>query len=218
MKEYQLKIQKTAHYYTVGELSEDTEQCFVVFHGYGQLASQIIHKFDHLGKHVFAVAPEGFSRFYWNERTQQVGASWMTSQDRLIEIDDYCNYLNQFYTLIKEQFPANVQVNFLGFSQGGATVVRWCQRMRPEFDNLILWGSAFPMDISYAPETKYFNNKNTHYVYGSKDKFLTEKRIAVHKTFMEQQKLEMTEHVFEGGHEIERNVLTDIAAKLRRLR
>ena len=89
MQSHKIKFPCTAHYYTIGTPSDKIKRVFFVLHGYGQLASQIIHKFDAVMEDTLIVAPEGLSRFYWNESKGIVGASWMTKKDRLDEIEDY---------------------------------------------------------------------------------------------------------------------------------
>ncbi len=93
-------VQKTAHYYTYGNLGPKVKHFWIVCHGYGQLASKIIHKFSNFDPDEnFILAPEGFSRFYWQGFGGAVGASWMTKADRLDEIHDYCQYLQTLMTI-----------------------------------------------------------------------------------------------------------------------
>lgn len=209
MQEHHIKFERTAHYYTLGEINEQTQQFWIVCHGYGQLASRIIKKFDQF-PNAFVLAPEGFSRFYWDEKESIVGASWMTRKDRLTEIEDYCNYINQLYNTYKSQLPANVQINILGFSQGGATVARWMERMQPNFDNIILWGAGFPPDLDYKPLHSYLEDKKIWIVQGKTDHYLTEKRLKQHEEFTKAQGLDYQTVWFDGGHEIDREVLNSL--------
>ncbi|MBL4862177.1 MAG: alpha/beta hydrolase [Crocinitomicaceae bacterium] len=214
MQAHQIKFPRTAHYYTLGEPSKSTKKFFLVLHGYGQLASQIIHKFRDLETDSFILAPEGFSRFYWNERKGIVGASWMTKTDRLSEIEDYCNYIEHLYYQYKNQLPEDVEINILGFSQGGATAVRWIERNRPKFNNLILWGAAFPTDLSYLPMKDYLQNKKLYVVYGKEDEYISAERIKMHDRFTQQQELKFEMIWFEGRHVIDRTVLHDLVKRL----
>lgn len=214
MQAHQIKFPRTAHYYSLGKPSKSTKKFFLVLHGYGQLASQIIHKFRDFGEEYFILAPEGFSRFYWNEKKGIVGASWMTKADRLSEIEDYCNYIEHLYYHYKNQLPEEVEINILGFSQGGATAVRWMERNRPKFDNLILWGAAFPTDLSYLPMKDYLENKKLYVVYGKEDEYLSAERIKMHDMFTQQQGLEFEMIWFEGRHVIDRTVLHDLVKRL----
>ncbi|MFT5647005.1 MAG: putative esterase [Aureispira sp.] len=214
MQAHQIKFPRTAHYCTLGKPSKSTKKFFIVLHGYGQLASQIIHKFRDLEADSFILAPEGFSRFYWNERKGIVGASWMTKADRLSEIEDYCNYIEHLYYQYKNQLSEDVEINILGFSQGGATAVRWIERNRPKFNNLILWGAAFPTDLSYLPMKDYLQNKKLYVVYGKDDEYLKAENIKMHDMFTQQQELEFEMIWFEGRHVIDRTVLHDLVGRL----
>lgn len=214
MQKHQIKFPRTAHYCVIGTPSPQIKKLFFVFHGYGQLASHIIRKFDQLGEDCLIIAPEGFSRFYWNEAKGIVGASWMTKEDRFSEIEDYCNYIEYLFHSFKNQVPKDVQINILGFSQGGATAVRWVERNRPNFDNLILWGAAFPMDIQYMPMKDYLNHKKLYVVYGRQDEFLSDERVKTHEIFTQQQGLDFEMVWFEGKHEIDRKVLHELVEKL----
>jgi len=214
MESHQIKFPQTTHYYTIGQPSKKIKQLFFVFHGYGQLASRIIRKFDQLDDRCLIVAPEGFSRFYWNESKGIVGASWMTKKDRLVEIEDYCNYLEYLYSYFTKQLSDDVQINLLGFSQGGATAVRWVERYRPKIDNLILWGAGFPMDLNYLPLKKYLSDIGVYLVYGKQDEYLTEERIDKHQGFTQQQELAFETIWFEGKHVIERSVLHQLVERL----
>ena len=45
MQKHQIIVPKTAKYFTLGELNENTETVWFVIHGYGQLAEYFIKKF-----------------------------------------------------------------------------------------------------------------------------------------------------------------------------
>src|SRR2546425_1041706 len=89
MQEHHLAVDKTARYYSLGEPGPATRQLWFVCHGYGQLAGRFLRHFEPLddGSRVI-IAPEGLSRFYLSESPaeRRVGASWMTREDRLVEM------------------------------------------------------------------------------------------------------------------------------------
>ncbi|MBC7923946.1 MAG: phospholipase, partial [Ferruginibacter sp.] len=124
METHQLTVRRTARYATLGQLNADTRQVWFVLHGYGQLAEYFIRRFDVLDDgHTYVVAPEALSRFYlqgMGEGSGRVGATWMTREDRLNEIDDYLHYLRTLHqTLVGE--GGRWRTGLLGFSQGTAT-------------------------------------------------------------------------------------------------
>ena len=93
IREHQISIKKTAKVYTLGNITT-AKHVIVVLHGYGQLAKYFINKFKPLvDDDYYIIAPEGLSKFYLNGHSGRVGASWMTKEDRQIEINDQIEYL-----------------------------------------------------------------------------------------------------------------------------
>lgn len=214
---HQIKTTKTAHYSTLGEAGKHVRYCWIVCHGYGQLAKYFIRKFDVLDRSdTLVIAPEGFSRFYWQGFTGNVVASWMTREDRLAEIEDYSNYLSQLYGLYIPQLAPDVKIILLGFSQGCATQVRWMCRNFPDFHHLVLWGGLWPEDIDYAPFLSYFERGERHLVYGLQDIYLTEDRMRQQLDIERRFGLHTQKMTFPGNHEIDREILMRLDAEIRR--
>ena len=212
---HKISIPRTAHYYTLGEAGGNTRRFWIACHGYGQLASTFIRRFDGLDDgETFVLAPEGLSYFYWGGYTGDPVASWMTRQHRLDEIHDYANYLQTLYDLFRRKMPEDVQVNLLGFSQGVATQVRWIMEKFPEFDNLLLWAGLMPEDLDYRPHRDFFAKRKVKFVYGTKDPFLTVERLNWQRQFAAEQLPVFDEEKFEGVHEVPRDVLVRVAASL----
>lgn len=209
MQAHQLKIHKTAHYYTIGEIGPHIKKLWIACHGYGQLASKLIYKFEEIDDgETLIVAPEGLSRFYFGGGvTGKVAASWMTSGDRLVEIEDYCNWLDTIYNLFTSQLPSDIQINLFGFSQGVATIVRWVHARQPYFHNLIPWAGRIPEDISYLHLKEYLQDKRIVYVYGTKDQFLSDKLLEVQNQFIKEQELRLETVTFEDRHIVHRPTL-----------
>ncbi len=209
MQNHTLTISKTARYSTIGTLDENTTDVWFVIHGYGQLAEFFIQKFQILdnGK-TFIVAPEALSKFYLKEFSGRVGATWMTKEDRENEISDYLNYLNQLYSHVFEgKNPANYRIHILGFSQGTATVCRWCMNDSIKYDRLILWAGFFGKGIQDIVSPEKLLDKEVVAVYGTRDEFLV-------KINLEAYELDLTDAVphieiltFEGVHTIVDEVL-----------
>src|SRR5712691_3738407 len=100
MQEYHIGVTRTARYFTLGGSPREVAEVWFVCHGYGQLAGRFLRHFEPLaGGTRLLVAPEALSRFYVEDTTvpareRKVGATWMTREDRLSEIDDYVRYLD----------------------------------------------------------------------------------------------------------------------------
>ena len=151
LKEHHIGVSRTARYFTLGNSSSGVGEVWFACHGYGQVASRFLEKLRVLDDgHRYLVAPEGLSRFYLSESPteRRVGASWMTREDRLAEIEDYVRYLDAVYAAVFESLDrAGVTVHALGYSQGASTVSRWAALGKAKIDRLTLWGGEFPPDL-----------------------------------------------------------------------
>jgi predicted esterase len=218
MQEHHLTVARTARYYTLGALGPATRQIWLVCHGYGQLAGRFLRHFAALddGSRVI-VAPEGLSRFYLSEQAaeRRVGASWMTREDRLAEIEDYVRYLDAVHaavTVAADRSPAPVHA--LGFSQGAATVSRWAAFGAARIDRLVLWGGEFPpdLDLSQTAVADRLRATRLSLVYGRADQFMTAKVIGTITERLRAHGIPYHDVPFAGGHELDEAVLRDLAA------
>ncbi len=206
-----LEIKRTARYATLGTLSEQTEQVWFVCHGYGQLATYFIRKFDVLDpvRH-FVVAPEALSRFYLDNFSGRVGATWMTKEAREEEISDYLAYLNQLYAHILANSPRQAKelhINLLGFSQGVATASRWLFDGKIKIDSFIMWAGGIAHDLDFSRATDVLGNKSLYFIYGKQDELI--KEADFQKQIQKLGDLGVSPELitFEGKHELSREVL-----------
>ena len=217
IEERHLKVARTARYFTYGQLSEKTEQIWFVLHGYGMLASSFIKRFNVLDEEKnLVIAPEGLSRFYWNGFGGKPVASWMTSEDRLSEIDDYIAYLDQLFPLYATNLPnPNATINVLGFSQGTATAARWLAQQNSIVHNVVFWGGPLPEDVEWDKAVSIFNTANTYLVNGTKDEFITEEHRLNHEKKLKGLGLKYSSFLFDGKHEVEGKMLLEIAKRFK---
>ena len=197
MQEHHFSASRSARYYTLGSPEQATDLWFVC-HGYGQLASRFLERFRPIeAERRCIVAPEGLSRFYLTESPteRRVGASWMTREDRLHEIDDYVRYLDGVYTQV---VPRTARLTALGFSQGTATVCRWAALGSSRIDRLIVWGGEVPPDL----DLNRLRVPSLTLVYGTRDEFFTPKIIAATESRLREHGIGYELVPFEGGHEI----------------
>ena len=205
IQENHIEIKRTARYYTVGNLSETTEQIWFVCHGYGQPAASMIKNFKVLDtdKH-YIVAPEALSRFYWNGFGGEVVASWMTSEDRENEIKDYVHYLNALYAQVISKINKTVQINVLGFSQGATTVSRWVGAGKIQANRLVLWAGLIAEDLDRKTALPIFQKADIFFVYGTKDPYIKEEYLKIQQNMMQKYNLKHQTFTFDGKHEIHR--------------
>ncbi len=214
MEEKSVGFQCKARYFKLGQLNAHTRQVWIVLHGYGQLAQYFVKKFEPLSTHeICIIAPEGLSRFYLSELTDagrtdnKVGATWMTRENRLMDIDNYIEYLDAVFKEELEPYP-KVPVTLLGFSQGCATVCRWAYLGNIHFERLILWAGLFPPDMDFIAGRKVLSPKETIMVAGDKDPFVTRARLEEFDQLANLLGIEPEKIMFDGKHEINEEVLT----------
>jgi len=210
--EHKINFEYSARYYTLGEISENVEQLWFVCHGHGQLAQYFIRKFEVLndGK-ALIVAPEGLSRYYLEGFRGRVGATWMTKEDRLSDIENYLTYLSEVFNFIKSQLKSNVQVNFLGFSQGAATISRFATQTDAHFDKLILWAGIFPPDLPPLESIERLKGKKVYWVYGTEDQYLSAGVMEEQETIAKHLDIKPIVKTFKGLHELSSEILLEIA-------
>ncbi|GIV31062.1 MAG: esterase [Saprospiraceae bacterium] len=214
---HRIEVPRTAHYYTLGPANEQVRRFWIVCHGYGQLASSFIRRFEGLDDgRTLVLAPEGLSYFYWGGFSGEPVASWMTRHHRLDEIRDYARYLQMVYDRYVPRLHPDVEINLLGFSQGVATQLRWIMAHFPRFHNLLLWAGMPPEDLDYRPHEAFFGTKRILFVYGRQDPFLTEERLQWVRTFAKEQFPVFEEHAYDGVHEVDPAVLQTLAKGLGR--
>jgi predicted esterase len=212
MQSNPIEIRKTARYWTHGTLSENTQQIWIVCHGYGQLAAYFLKKFEGFNSEThFVIAPEALSRFYLEGGfAGKVGATWMTKEDRLAEISDYVAYLNAVYQQaipVEIQNNANIRVKLLGFSQGVATVCRWAFAGQVRFDELILWAGGFPHDLDYSSVPQQLEGKKVWFIYGEQDELIRAADFEAQLSDVQAKGIHPEIITFTGKHELNEEVL-----------
>ena len=215
MTEHHIAVTRSARYYQLGELSAHTRRVWFVCHGYGQLAAYFSRHFAFITEAdptTVVIAPEGLSRFYLNGTGGRVGASWMTRDDRLHEIDDHIGFLDLLSDSVLAQCPADVHITVLGFSQGTATVSRWLAQARFRPAHLILWAGGFPDDLDPIAARHFLKNLPLTVVIGTDDEYISASRMAHQQQQLQQLGAMPTIISFTGKHEMTRAVLAKLAS------
>jgi predicted esterase len=204
----EIEFQFKARYYKSGEITAGTKAVWFVLHGYGQLAQYFVRKFNILTENnICVIAPEGLSRFYLqtidtagSRAGDRVGATWMTKENRLMDIENYIAYLTSVY---HKEIPSEIPVTIFGFSQGSATASRWALSDKIKFDNLVLWAGIFPPDMDFDSGKEILKDKKIFHVYGKTDPFLSDTRFHEMKALSEKLGANIHEITFDGGHDID---------------
>ena len=208
-----IPVKKTARYFLLGKPGRHIRQVWFVCHGYGHLAGDFLKNFNALndGYHL-VVAPEGLHRFYLYGASGRVGASWMTKEDRLNDINDYIDYLDNLYAEILKQLDAQaVKINALGFSQGTATVCRWVLQGRSRVHRLILWGGEFPPDTDWNIHGQRLEQLDIRLVCGQADPIVKMGLLQQQMELLKKNRVDFQLQTFNGHHEIDEATLISVA-------
>lgn len=211
MEEGHISVKRSLRYFQTGEYQPEGD-VLIALHGYSQHPRFFLQKFKSLatdGK--LFIAPEGLHRFYVQGHSGRVGASWMTKEDRLVDIEDNHRYLDQ---LMDEVVPRDAGRKILmGFSQGCATAVRYFCSTQHSFDRLVLWAGSFPPDLPLPENLDRLNQIGIDLVVGDEDEFIHSDHILELKGLFDQAGLEYRLHSFHGKHELNVPLLADLIQK-----
>lgn len=211
MHKLELDFPFKATYIKVGSISNKTKNVWIILHGYGQLAEEFAKSFSDLfSANNCVIFPQGLSKFYLKGVDQNIGANWMTSHDRKIDIRNYIKYLDKLYHLEIEPFTHDIKLNLLGFSQGGHTVTRWIKESKISYDRLVLWGTGLAHDIKKEDIFESFSKGENIIIVGDKDRFISADQLEKVKHRYSRLGLHFRSVDYEGGHEIDREVLKKI--------
>jgi predicted esterase len=212
-----LSVRKTARYYLDGALDGAVRDVWIACHGYGQLAAEFLRDLEPLrraGRVV--VAPEALSRFYFeggfHGPDSKVGATWMTREDRLAEIEDYVAYLDALHGAVFARVDRKaVPLTVLGFSQGTATVSRWVAQGKVRPDRLILWGGLLPPDLDLDAARQALKRIEVVLVVGRRDRFVDAEKLSAQVAALERLGIKARTVRHPGGHRIKAEVLAELA-------
>ncbi|MGM0479532.1 MAG: alpha/beta hydrolase [Bacteroidota bacterium] len=207
--EGKLQLTKTFRYYTYGNPDKASKIWFVL-HGYGQLAFYFLRKFNVLDPDEhFVVAPEGMHRFYLEGTSGRVGASWMTKEARLDDIEDNHNYLDQLSAHFLNNYAFDQRI-VLGFSQGGATASRWHAKNTFHADHFILWACVFPPDLEGEQDQDKLKTSRNYFIIGRQDQYFQDHFEEIIDQY--RQEIPGIEVIpFDGPHNIDHQTLLNVA-------
>jgi len=204
----------------MGSFDSALTEVWVACHGHGQLASRFLTRFLPIEREDrLVVAPEALSRYYLTPPQggphvpgTPVGATWMTSQDREREIEDYVRYLDLLYDEIFSMVSRSaVRLWVLGFSQGAATAARWVARGKVDPDRVVLWAGVLPPELTVRDGATLTRRAPLTVVLGRHDDFAEPELIAAQESRLKELGIPHETIRFDGGHEIVPDVLRNLA-------
>lgn len=209
-----ITIERRVRYAVLEPSSEPVSEVWFALHGYNQLAHRFLRHFQPIhGGGRLIIAAEGLHRQYIDHGARKVGASWMTSEDRLTDIEDYVAYLDLLYEHVfkSRDLRLDVPVHGLGFSQGVHTLYRWVALGISRIDRAILWGGTPPPDLDLVAHRPRLSNASLQLVSGDADEFISEDVIQKHKERLKEAGVPFQSHSYKGGHRLDADILMRLA-------
>jgi predicted esterase len=186
----------------------------VGLHGYGQLVQFFARHFRSLVREERAfVFPQGPHKFYLNGVHGRVGASWMTKDERLVDIANQRKYLGFVFEWIKQQAP-KATIHCIGFSQGVATIMRCIGHEDVQPSSLLAWAGSWPPDLD---ETNIATLEKLRFkaCFGTEDEYITTaKQQEMIGYYLEKYNFEPSVSMYEGGHSFDAEKLAQEIATL----
>jgi predicted esterase len=165
-----IEVPRTARYHLRAEGPGPASEVWFLLHGYGQLAGAFLAAAAALARPGrLLVAPEGLSRFYLRRGTGEVGASWMTREERAGEIRDTLGYLDLLWERVRDRAVPGAALRVLGFSQGGAAAARWAVLGSAPLAEVVAWGAALPPDLELEGHAARVGGLRWTFVLGAED-------------------------------------------------
>jgi predicted esterase len=179
--------------------SESPAPLLVGFHGYGENAERLLEAIVEIpGISTWHVASLQALHPFYNTKTGEVVASWMTKLDRELVIEDNIQYVARALEVVDKQLEIEGPTVFLGFSQGTAMAYRAAGSAGHACDGLIALAGDAPTEIAdesiHVPPRVLIGC-------GSDDSWYDEAKMESDLARLRGRGTEVEVCAFEGGHE-----------------
>ena len=148
MIEHDIATTTHGRYLTIPAASSAPAPLLIGFHGYGEDAETQLERLRTIPRsdQWLVGSIQGLHRFY-NRRTNEVVASWMTRQNREQAIADNIAYVKACIDAIGSEWGSAPAIVFAGFSQGVAMAFRAAANSTRPVAGVIAVGGDVPPDV-----------------------------------------------------------------------
>ena len=173
-QEKEISYTSSNTYSTLNTLSNKTKNVWLVFHGMSYLSRYFLKYFKELNTDEnYIIAPQAPSKFYIQPSFKHVGANWLTRENTITETENILSYIDAI--LAKENFPKNINLIVLGYSQGVSIAMRYIAKRKYKCNKLVLMSGGIPKEL--VKEDFEFFNAEVKHIYGIHDEYLDDKRM-----------------------------------------
>jgi predicted esterase len=188
----------------------------VGFHGYAEAAEAQIERLRAIpgSDRWLLVSIQGLHRFY-QRRTNDVIASWMTRQDRELAIADNLAFVAGVVDDVASNWHVSGTLVFAGFSQGVAMAFRAAANTPRRVAGIVAVGGDIPPEIVPAALGRV---SAVLVCRGSTDNWYTSEKFAADAQRLRDAAVDVRAVEFDGGHEWSAPVADAAATFLRECR
>jgi len=169
------------------------------FHGYGESAENEFERLRSIeGSDLWiTVAIQGLHRFY-RRRTDEIVASWMTRQDRVLAITDNIKYTAGVIDAVCREFSPARTIVLSGFSQGVAMAYRYAANSSRPIRGLISLGGDIPPELDSRALARI---PSVLIGRGIRDEWYTEEKVQADEQRLRASNVDVKVMVLDAGHE-----------------
>lgn len=208
-------IATTTHGRYLVDAALDGAPILAGFHGYGEAAAVHLERLRAIpgAEHWTILSIQGLHRFY-QRRTNEVVASWMTREDRDLAIADNRAYVSAAIDAEVRNHGGACGVVFAGFSQGVAMAFRAASHVHHSILGIVAVGGDVPPELA-APELSGLGH--VLLMRGARDPFYSSEKFHEDQHRLRDAGVRVMALEFDGGHEWSAPVL-DAASQFLRSR
>lgn len=200
----------TNTYETLNELTSQTKQVWIVFHGIGFLSRFFLKYFNELPKNKnYIIAPQAPSKYYLKNEYKHVGASWLTKENTALETENLYHYLDA--VIENEKLPSDCKIVFFGFSQGISIALRYLAYSKMTCSKLILYAGGIPTELKNSDFIHLKKETEIFSIFGNKDQYITPDKLIEENNKLKVLFGDTIQHItFDGGHEVKKEIINQL--------
>jgi len=174
--EKEISYQTTNSYSTLNSLTKATKNVWFVCHGMSYLSRYFLKYFKELNpEENYIIAPQAQSKYYIPPAFKHVGASWLTKENTLKEIDNVMRYFDAVFEA--EQIPNDINLIVFGYSQGVSVAMRYVAKRQLKCNQMILHSGGIPKELVSDDFNFLQGHCKISLIYGIDDEYLNDERM-----------------------------------------
>ncbi len=198
-RRFQMPATVHGRYLVDGEDGDEPRPLLVGFHGYGESAErhlEALRRWPGVARWRLC-AIQALHPFY-DRKSLEVVASWMTRLDREAAIADNTRYVAEVVSAVKRDFPTREPTVYAGFSQGVAMAYRAAAGAGHRCGALVALGGDVPPELA---ERELSELPKVLIGRGSDDPWYTEEKLEEDLGLLRRKGVTVEVCRFVGGHE-----------------